>query len=41
MYGAYFMADYSLQWIKYALLDADGLVTRVINFATGMASRWT
>jgi glucose/arabinose dehydrogenase len=36
MYGDYFMADYSLQWMKRAGLGKSGQVVRVDDFATGM-----
>ncbi|HEY3342178.1 MAG TPA: PQQ-dependent sugar dehydrogenase [Anaerolineae bacterium] len=36
MYGNYFMADYSLQWMKRAALGADGQLVRVDDFAASM-----
>ena len=36
MYGNLFLADYSVQWIKRAVLDKDGKVVRIVDFATGM-----
>ncbi len=36
MHSAYFLADYSLQWIKYALLNMAGQVVKIVDFATGM-----
>jgi glucose/arabinose dehydrogenase/PKD repeat protein len=36
MYGTFFIADYSLQWIKYGVLGKDGKIVRIVDFATGM-----
>lgn len=36
MYGDLFIADYSVQWIKRAVLGKDGKVVRIEDFATGM-----
>lgn len=36
MYGVYFMADYSIQWIKYAPLNKEGKFLRIVDFAEGM-----
>ncbi len=36
MKGDLFIADYSVQWIKRAVLDKDGKVVRIENFAVGM-----
>ncbi|MCL4505732.1 MAG: PQQ-dependent sugar dehydrogenase [Chloroflexi bacterium] len=36
MYGDLFLADYSVQWIKRAVLDKNGKVVRIVDFASGM-----
>ncbi len=36
MYGDLFIADYSVQWIKRAVLGKDGRVTRIEDFASGI-----
>ncbi|HEY3341245.1 MAG TPA: PQQ-dependent sugar dehydrogenase, partial [Anaerolineae bacterium] len=36
MYGAFFMGDYSLQWLKYGVLGKDGKITRIVDFGAGM-----
>jgi hypothetical protein len=36
MRGDYFFGDYSIQWFRRAMLDKDGKVVRVEDFATGM-----
>ena len=36
MYGTFFIADYSLQWIKYGVLGKDGKIVRIVDFATEM-----
>ncbi|MCL5994781.1 MAG: PQQ-dependent sugar dehydrogenase [Chloroflexi bacterium] len=36
MYGDYFFGDYSIQWLRRAVLDEEGKVVRVEEFAQGM-----
>jgi glucose/arabinose dehydrogenase/chitodextrinase len=36
MTGDFFLADYSIQWIKHAKLDKDGKIVRIEDFGTGM-----